>query len=161
MRRGVVLLAVVAAAVLPASAADGKRSHHKHKPAGVKGVVLSDPCPRACTDPTLPEPAYTGSLTITVNRARDGRLVASQETSDGHFRMRVKRGSYDISAVLPNPPGCEPTPTIICPAGAQRPPIIAPCLTGETQRVQVRRHRFTRVELHVHDICTVATGQRG
>jgi hypothetical protein len=69
--------------------------------------------------------------------------------------MRVKRGSYDISAVLPNPPGCEPTPTIICPAEGQRPPIIGPCLTGERQSVQVRRHRFTRVELHVRDICIV------
>jgi hypothetical protein len=33
--------------------------------------------------------------------------------------------------------------------------VIAPCLTGETQRVQVRRHRFAHVELHVSNVCIV------
>jgi len=33
--------------------------------------------------------------------------------------------------------------------------MIAPCMTGETKRVQVRRHRFTRVELHVQNVCIV------
>ncbi|HSD24306.1 MAG TPA: hypothetical protein VLB79_08280 [Solirubrobacterales bacterium] len=129
--------------------------HHMHKPAGVKGVVLDSTCPGACAEPAPPPPAYTGTVTITVRRASDGALVASQETSDGHFRLRVKRGQYDVSAVPPNPPSCEPTPSSVCPANAERAAIVAPCLMGEMKRVQVRRHRMTRVELHVRNVCIV------
>jgi hypothetical protein len=146
------LLVIVGLVALPAEA--GKR-HHKHKPAGVRGVVLNGTCPGPCAEPPPPQPVYTGPVTITVQRASDGALVASQETSDGHFRMRVKRGTYDVSSVPPNPPSCQPTPTTVCPADAHSTAIIAPCLTGEMQRIQVRRHRFTRVELHVTNVCIV------
>jgi hypothetical protein len=146
------MLAIVGLVAAPAEA--GKR-HHKHKPAGVKGVVLNSTCPGACVEPPPPEPAYTGPVTVTVSRAGDGTPVASQPISDGHFRMEVKRGTYDVSAIPPNPPLCQPTPTTVCPADAHGAAIIAPCLTGETKRVQVRRHRFTRVELHVRNICIV------
>jgi hypothetical protein len=167
MRRGLILLAVGAIVLLPASASAGKR-HHKHKPAGVKGVVLNSTCPGACAEPPPPAPPYTGPVTVTVQRASDGVQVASQEITDGHFRMRVKRGAYDISSVPPNPPTCEPQPQQVCPppcepqqgqvcplAGDQPAVIIAPCMTGETQRIQVRRHHFTRVELHVRNVCIV------
>ncbi|MFL5907685.1 MAG: hypothetical protein ACJ75Z_08830 [Solirubrobacterales bacterium] len=95
-------------------------------------------------------------MTITVHRASDGALVASRETSDGRFRIRIKRGQYDVSAVPPNPPSCQPQPGQVCPAtaGAQR-AVIAPCVTGETKRIRVRRHRFTYVELHVANVCVV------
>ena len=148
------MLAVAAIALLPASATAGKR-HHKHKPAGVKGVVLNSTCPGACAGPP-PAPPYTGPVTVTVQRASDGVQVASREITDGHFRMRVKR-AYDVSSVPPNPPTCQPTPETVCPLGAADQPaaIIAPCLTGETQRIQVRRHHFTRVELHVRNVCIV------
>jgi hypothetical protein len=67
----------------------------------------------------------------------------------------VRRGLYDVSSVPPNPsppPPCSPEQ--ICPAeGGQGSAIIAPCMTGETKRVQIRRHRFTRVELHVQNVC--------
>jgi hypothetical protein len=155
MRRGATLLAVAAIVLLPASAEAGKRHHHKHKPAGVKGVVLNSTCPGACAEPPPPPPTYTGPVTVTVRRASDGALVASQAIGDGHFRMRVKRGQYDISSIPPNPPTCQPTPTTVCPAEGQGATIIAPCLTGETKRIQVNRHRFTRVELHVRNVCIV------
>lgn len=155
MRRGLTLLAVAAVVLLPASSSAGKR-HHKNKPVGVKGVVLNTTCPGACAEPPPPAPPYTGPVTVTVQRASDGVQVASQEITDGHFRMRVKRGAYDISSVPPNPPPCEPTPETVCPlAGDQPAVIIAPCMTGETQRIQVRRHHFTRVELHVRNVCIV------
>ena len=142
------LLGVVAFAATPA---EGSKRHHK--PAGVKGVVLNGTCPGACAEPPPPEPVYTGPVTVTVRRASDGMLIASRAISDGRFRIRVKRGAYDVSSVPPNPPTCEPTPTTVCPAGSQGEAIIAPCMTGETQHVQVRRHRFTRVELHVRNVC--------
>jgi len=139
--------------VVPASAEAGKRHHHGHKPSGVTGVVLDATCPGACAEPPPPSPTYAGALTITVRRASDDALVASQEASNGHFRMRVKRGQYDVSAAPPTPPSCEPTPTTVCPLAARGAAIVLPCITGETKRVQVRRHRFTRVELHVQNSC--------
>lgn len=154
MRRCAALVVLVAVAVAPAFADAGRRDH-KHKPAGVKGVVLDSTCRGACADPPPPPPAYAGTVTINVRRASDAALVASQETSDGHFRLEVKRGQYDVSAIPPNPPSCEPTPTTVCPARARPAAIIAPCLTGETKRVQVQRHRMTRVELHVRNVCVV------
>jgi hypothetical protein len=91
-----------------------------------------------------------------VTRVSDSALVRSQAVSDGKFRLRVKRGVYDVSSVPPNPPTCEPTPETACPlAGAQPAAIIAPCLQGETKRVEVSRHRFTHVELHVSNSCIV------
>jgi hypothetical protein len=147
----VALLSVLVLAATPAAA--GKR--HKH--AGVKGVVLNSTCPGPCTQPPPPESPYTGPVTVTVRRASDGALVASQETNDGHFRMRVKRGRYDVSAVPPNPPQCQPQPGQVCPAGSsgQSAAIVEPCMTGETKRVRVRRHHFTYVELHVRNACIV------
>jgi hypothetical protein len=154
MRRGLILLAIGAVVLMPASASAGKRHHHKHKPAGVKGVVFNSTCPGACAVPPPPPTLYTGTVTVTVRRASDGVQVASREISDGHFRLRVKRGLYDVSSVPPNPPTCRPTPETVCPLPAE-PMTIAPCMTGETKRVQVTRHRFTRVELHVQNVCIV------
>jgi hypothetical protein len=153
MRRLVIALAFLGALALVAVPADAKK-RHSHKPAGVKGVVLNATCAGACQDPPPPEPVYRGPVTITVQRAGDGQQVASQPVSDGHFRIRLKRGLYDVSSVPPNPPACEPTPKTVCPAQAS-PAVIAPCLQGETKRVQVRRHRFTRIELHVSNVCIV------
>jgi hypothetical protein len=155
MRRLAIALVAVGAIALIVAPADAKKRHN-HKPAGVEGVVLNSTCPGACQEPPPPEPAYTGPVTITVQRASDGQQVASQAISDGHFRMRVKRGLYDVSAVPPNPPTCQPQPEQVCPLmGAQSAAVIAPCLQGDTQRVQVRRHRFTHVELHVSNVCIV------
>jgi hypothetical protein len=153
MRRGLSIIAVIAIALVPASAEGKKR--HSHKPAGVEGVVLNSTCPGACAEPPPPPPTYTGAVTITVTRASDGQQVASQVISDGRFRIRLGRGLYNVSSVPPNPPTCEPTPETVCPLGAQSAAVIAPCMQGETQQVQVRRHRFTHVELHVSNVCIV------
>jgi hypothetical protein len=157
VRRVLTALVVVVVVALVAAPADaGKRHHHKHKPAGVKGVVLNSSCPGACAEPPPPPPTYTGPVTITVRRASDGVLVGSQAIGDGHFKIRLKRGAYDVSSVPPNPPPCQPQPGQVCPAQSDaQPAIIAPCLTGETKRVQVRRHHFTYVELHVQNVCIV------
>jgi hypothetical protein len=146
------LLGVVA---LPAAPA-GAKKHHSHKPSGIAGVVLNSSCAGACAQPAQPEPVYTGDVTITVQRVSDGQQVASQATNDGQFRMRLKRGSYDVSSVPPNPepPPCQPGK--LCPLDkAQSAAIVRPCLQGETKRVQVRRHHFARVELHVGNVCIV------
>jgi hypothetical protein len=108
-------------------------------------------------EPPPPQPTYAGPVTVTVRRASDGALAASREITDGRFRIRVKRGTYDVSAVPPNPPPCEPTPETVCPAQGDAPSkeVIAPCVMGETKRMQVKRHRFTYVELHMHNVCIV------
>jgi hypothetical protein len=148
VRRLVVSALVLALAAFIASpAAADKRKHRK--PAGINGVVLSSTCYGPCIEPPPPEPRYTGQVTVTVNRASDGGLVASANPTDGHFRFRLKRGLYDVSAIPPAPVPCPPE--LICPAEAQV--VIAPCETGETQQVRVRRHRFTHVELHVQNVC--------
>jgi hypothetical protein len=149
------VLTLVGAIALVATPATAKK-HRSHKHAGVAGTVLNSTCAGACQEPPPPEPAYTGPVTITVQRASDGQQVASQATDDGHFRIRLKRGLYDVSSVPPNPPTCEPTPQTVCPlAGAQSAAIVQSCLNGETKRVRVRRHRFTQVELHVSNVCIV------
>jgi hypothetical protein len=158
VRRVLIVLAALAVVALVAAPAEaGKRHKHKAKPAGVKGVVFDSTCFGPCVEPPPPQPAYNGPVTVTVQRASDGALVASQAISDGHFRIRVKRGLYDVSSVPPNPPTCEPTPDTVCPAqgGAPSKEMIAPCLAGETKRVRVKRHRFTHVELHVQNVCIV------
>jgi hypothetical protein len=96
-RGAATMLAIAAIGLLPASAKGGK--HHRHKPAGVKGVVLNSTCPGPCTEAPPPSAPYTGPVRVTVRRATDGILVASRDTSDGHFRIRVKRGLYDVSSV--------------------------------------------------------------
>jgi hypothetical protein len=155
VRRLLTALALLSAIALVAASADAKKRHN-HKPAGVMGTVLNSTCPGACEEPPPPQSAYTGAVTITVQRASDGLQVASQATSDGKFRIRLKRGLYDVTSVPPNPPTCQPTPETVCPAyGAESKAIIAPCLIGETKRVQVRRHKFTQVELHVSNTCIV------
>ena len=154
MRAASYLAAFAAAAVFATAAPAHAGKVHKHS--GIKGVVLDTTCYGPCAYPPPPSPRYTGPVTITVQRASNAALVASREASDGRFRIRVKRGRYDVSAVLPNPPSCQPQPGQVCPAaaGAQR-AVIAPCMTGETKRIQVRRHRFTHVELHVQNTCIV------
>ena len=172
MRRIVAALTVLGLVASVAAPADA-RKRHNHKPAGVKGVVLSNSCPGPCAEPPPPPQPYTGSVIVTVRRVSDGAQVASQSIADGHFRMRVARGVYDVSSAPPNPPVCQPqpqpqpqaqqicpppcTPTteIVCPLASAPAVIVAPCLTGETKRVQVRRHRFTQVELHVTNVCVV------
>ena len=154
VRRLLTALAVLGVLVLPAATAQGKKHHHKAS--GVAGLVLDSTCPGACADPPAPEPIYTGALTITVTRASDGQRIASQATSDGHFKLRVKRGSYNVSSVPPTPPTCNPTPQTVCPLNqAQGAAIVRPCLQGETKRVQVHRHKFTHVELRVSNVCVV------
>jgi hypothetical protein len=156
VRRVLVALAVYGIVALVATpVAAGKHHRHKQKPTGVKGVVLNSTCPGACAEPPPPPPLYTGTVTINVLRVGDGALVASREINDGHFRIRVKRGTYDVSAIPPSPPPCQPTPQTVCPLPAQGAAIIAPCMTGETKRVQVRPHRMPYVELHVRNVCIV------
>ena len=154
MRRLLTALAVLGVLALPVATAHGKKRHHSA--AGVAGVVLDSTCPGACTNPPPPQPPYSGAVTITVTRASDGQPIASQATSDGHFRIRLKRGSYNVSSVPPTPPTCNPTPQTTCPLNeAKSAAIVRPCLQGETKQVQVHRHRFTHVELHVSNVCIV------
>jgi hypothetical protein len=154
VRRLLTALALLGVFALPATTAQGK-SHH-HKASGIAGVVLDSTCPGACADPPPPQPLYTEAVTITVTRPSDGQQIASKATSHGHFKLRLKRGSYHVSSVPPTPPTCNPTPQTACPLDqAQSAAIVRPCLQGETKQVQVRRHKFTHVELHVTNVCVV------
>lgn len=143
MRR--ILLTMTAIAVVAASAApaDAGRKPSGKGPSGVEGTVSNTTCPGPCVQPAPPAPAYSGDgLTVRVRRAGDGALVASAAPSDGRFRIKVKRGLYDVSATV-----TQPTPIQPAPASMQS------CWQGDSQRVQVRRHRFAHVELHVQNVC--------
>jgi hypothetical protein len=158
-------VAIVIAAVPPLAGA-----HRSHKPSGIAGTVLYTTCPGPCAQPGT-APPYTGSdLTVTVRRVRDGALIASVRPTTGHFRIRVKRGHYDVSANVPATPPCGPTPAgakVACPPCGPVPvgakiacPVAGAAIqtcptTGDTARVAVRRHRFTHVELHVQNACIV------
>lgn len=155
MRRAVTALAVlVAVGMLVAPAQAGK--HHRRKRSGVDGVVRDSTCYGPCAEPRPPEPVYQGSVTIEVRRT-DGTQVASKTIGDGHFRLRLRPGTYDVSSVPPSP-SPQPCPQgQVCPyARAQASPaVIQQCLQGETKRVAIRRHRFTEVTLHVANTCIV------
>jgi hypothetical protein len=158
MRRGLTALVLIAAVALPVAPAAGHHHHKRHKgPAGVQGVVLDATCPGACAEPPPPEPVYSGAVTIEVRNPVDATTVASQAISDGHFRIQLKPGSYDVASVPPAPtPPCQPTSETVCPlAGGAQPAMIMQCMSGETQRVDVRRRRFTAVTLHVRNTCIV------
>jgi hypothetical protein len=156
--KALTLLAVLALTSWTLGFAEAAPGHHEHKPkpSGIKGVVLDATCAGSCQSSPSPEPVYTGSITITVTRAVDGRQVASRPITDGRFRIRLKHGLYDVTAAPPTPPSCQPTPETVCPlAGSQPAAIVRPCVTGETKQARVRRHRMMRLELHVQNICVV------
>jgi hypothetical protein len=141
------LAALVAVAVL-ATAVPAEAGHQKAKrPSGIKGVVLNNTCYGPCAQPAPPAPAYTGSdLTVTVTRVADGALVGTQSPSDGHFRFRLKRGLYRVTAAI------APTPQ----PGPVQPQAMPPsCWQGDSQEARVYRHRFTRVVLYVGNVCVV------
>ena len=130
-------------ALVAAPVAAGKRHHHKHKPAGVKGVVLNSTCPGACAEPPPPPPLYTGTVTIDVRPCQ--RRGAGGEPGDRRRALQDpgRSGAATTSARSPRAhrrvsrrrrrsARCQ----------AQGAAIIAPCLTGETKRVQVRPHRM-------------------
>ena len=147
MRRVLLILAIVAAAAILAAPADaGKRSGQG--PSGIDGTVFNSTCPGPCIYPPPPQPQYTGGgLTVQIRRAGDGTLVESLNPTDGHFRVRVRRGFYDVSASIAQPqPAPQPQGNAAIPQS---------CWQGDSQRVQVRRHRFTRVALHVQNACIV------
>jgi hypothetical protein len=143
-RLAALLAAAVLATAVPAEA--GHQTAKRHS--GLKGVVLNTTCYGPCAQPAPPAPAYTGSdLTVTVTRVADGALVGTQHPSDGHFRFRLKRGLYRVSAAI------APTPQ----PGPVQPQATMPpnCWQGDSQEARVHRHRFTRVELHVGNVCIV------
>jgi hypothetical protein len=159
-RVGTVLAAVAVFALLAAPAAGHHRHKHKrHKgPAGVQGVVLDATCPGACAEPPPPEPVYSGAVTIEVRNPSDGSTAASQAISDGHFRIQLRPGSYDVASVPPQQsPSPQPCPAgQMCPlGGTAQPAVVTQCMTGETQHVDVRRHRFAQLTLHVRNTCIV------
>jgi hypothetical protein len=156
VRRVATALAVLGVIAVFVAPADAKKRHHRHKPSGITGVVLDSSCAGPCAEPPPPQPVYTGPVTVTVARASDGVTVASQAIDDGHFRFRVKRGTYNVSSVPPNPSPQPCPPGQVCPLeGTQSPAVIAQCMQGETQQVLVRRHHFTPVDLHVSNVCIV------
>jgi hypothetical protein len=149
MRRVALAVAVgllIAALGAPATADAGKRK----RPSGIVGTVVNSTCYGPCVYPQPASPPYTGGgLTVEIRRAADGALVASRQPSDGHFRAKVKRGLYTVTALVTE---LTPTPT---PQGSEAPMPPPSCWQGESKQVQVFRHRFSPVELQVTNACIV------
>jgi hypothetical protein len=168
--RRVLPASLLVAAIVIAASPPLAGAHRLHKRSGIAGTVLNTSCPGPCAQPST-APLYTGSdLTVTVRRVRDGALIASVMPTTGRFRIRVKRGHYDVTATVPATPPCGPVPAgtkITCPPCGPVPvdakiacPVAGTSIytcppTGDTARVAVRRHRFTHVELHVQNACMV------
>ena len=147
MRAASGLAALLAAATLAIAAPAGAgQQQHSKRHSGIKGVVLNTTCYGPCAEPSPPAPPYTGSdLTVTVTRVADGALVGTQHPSDGHFRFRLKRGLYRVTAAIG---AAQPGPV--------QPQVMpASCWQGDSQEARVHRHRFSRVELHVGNVCVV------
>ena len=142
---GVAALVAVAVLAIAAPAQAGQLQKSKRH-SGIKGVVLNTTCYGPCAEPPPPPPTYTGSdLTVTVTRVADGALVGTQQPSDGHFRFRLRRGLYRVTAALGT---AQPGPV--------QPQVMPPsCWQGDSREARVHRHRFTRVELHVGNVCIV------
>jgi hypothetical protein len=137
----VVALAVVIVSAVPAGAKKQRR------PSGIAGTVVNLTCYGPCAYPQPASPPYTGGgLTVEIRRAADGALVAARQPSDGHFRAKVKRGLYTVSAII-----SEVTPTPTPQSGAA----VMPCWQGDSKQVRVFRHRFSRVELRVTNVCVL------
>jgi hypothetical protein len=117
---GAVLLAGFATAATP-----GDGAQRKGKPSGIKGVVLA----------TTPE---TAGVMVTAIRVSTGRIVASVDPTGGRFRLPLRPGLYELTAT--GAPACSPE--LVCP-----PFVSMSCVAGETRRVRVKRHRWSRVEL--------------
>ena len=142
-RLAALVVAALLATVVPAEAAHQQAKRHS----GIKGVVLNTTCYGPCAEPPPPAPAYTGSdLTVTVTRVADGALMATRQPTDGHFRFRLKQGLYRVTAAIT--PSQQPAPV--------QPQAMPPsCWQGDSHEARVHRHRFTRVELHVGNVCIV------
>jgi hypothetical protein len=153
------LPALIAAAIVFAASPALAGGHRSHRHSGVEGTVFNTTCPGPCPQPLTTAPPYTdGDVTVTVRRVRDGALMASVMPATGKFRIRVRRGHYDVTATVPPSPPCGPVPVaskIACPVGAGS--IQACPTTGDTVRLAVRRHRFTHVVLHVQNVCIVTS----
>ena len=156
MRKLLTAVALVGVLVFLAAPA-GAKKHHSHKPSGVAGTVFNSTCAGACAEPPPPEPVYTGAVTITVTRVSDGQQVASQAISDGHFRLRLKKGAYNVSSVPPNPPTCNPTAGNRSVRWTRRraPRSFAPACRARRSRFRCAATSFTHVELHVSNVCVV------
>jgi hypothetical protein len=148
MRKGLLILltASLVLACLPSAAQ--ARKHHRHKPAGIVGVVLNTTCNGACAEPPPPAPLYTGAgLTVTVTRISDAAVMTSSQPIDGGFRYRLPRGHYQLSAAIN-----ELTPQPLVQGRFVMP---TNCWMGDSKEATVRRHHFTYVELRVGNVCIV------
>jgi hypothetical protein len=146
MRRLGLAALVVALTVVVVSAAPAGAQKHR-RPAGIVGTVVNSTCFGPCAYPQPASHPYTGSgLTVEIRRAADGALVATRQPSDGHFRAKVKRGLYTVSAIIG-----EVTPTPTPQSGAA----VMPCWQGDSKQVRVFRHRFSQVELQVTNACVL------
>jgi hypothetical protein len=146
MRR-IALAGALLIAIAFAAPAATPASSKKKRPSGIVGTVVNSTCYGPCAYPQPASPPYTGGgLTVEIRRAADGALVATRQPTDGHFRAKVKRGLYTVSAMVSE---VSPTPT---PQARAMPPS---CWQGESKQVRVFRHRFSPVELQVTNACIV------
>jgi hypothetical protein len=147
MRRTAIAIALLVAIGLSVPTLSPAAKHKQKRPSGIVGTVVNSTCYGPCAYPQPASPPYTGGgLTVEIRRAANGALVATRQPIDGHFRAKVKRGLYTVSAMVSE---VNPAPA---PQVRAMPPS---CWQGDSKQVQVRRHRFSRVELQVTNACIV------
>jgi hypothetical protein len=147
MRRAAVALSLLIIVALAIPAASPAAKKKPKRPSGIVGTVVNSTCYGPCVYPQPVSPPYTGPVTVEIRRAASGALVATRQPTDGHFRAKVKRGLYTVTAQVSETSPPPPTP--------QSRSAVMPCWQGETKEVRVFRHRFSPVELQVTNACIV------
>jgi hypothetical protein len=147
MRRTAIAIALLVAIALAVPTLSAAAKHKPKRPSGIYGTVVNSTCYGPCAYPQPASPPYSGSVTVEIRRAADGALVATRQPTDGHFRAKVKRGLYTVTALVNETSPPPPTP--------QREAAVMPCWQGESKQVRVFRHRFSPVELQVTNACIV------
>jgi hypothetical protein len=102
------------------------------EPSGVRGVVLNTTCYGPCQAGQEPQPYQGSGLTVVVRRVSTGEVLRRLTPEHGRFSTRLGPGAYRVVAKVKGD-----------------------CWDGESKRVGVRAHEFTRVELHVGNSCIV------
>jgi hypothetical protein len=75
--------------------------------------------------------------------------LRAETPTDGQFRFRAKPGLYDVSATVTQ------TERRLRRIQGRQSSMRGTCWQGDSERVQVRRHRFSRVELQLQNVCVV------
>ncbi len=97
-------------------------------------ALIACPAARALDSTAVQPQPYSGpDAHLVVRRTADHKVVARRQPTDGHFRVRLAPGAYQVHGY-----------------------VAAACWHGETKRVVVQARDFTTLQLDVYNACVVS-----